>query len=215
MSQWLDISIPMNNNLPPWPGDTAFHRDIVSEIGVGGAQYNVSVLSMSSHAGTHMDAPKHFVAGGAGIDMVSPELLVGPAYVLDLSGRSTAGHIGVEELQGRIPAGTLRLLVKTGNSSLLGDGMFHEDYTALTLQAVEYVVKAGIRLLGFDYYSFAPFEAPVEAHRALLNVHGTAAIENVDLSQAREGWYDLICLPLKIEGGDGSPARALIRKREG
>lgn len=215
MSHWLDITIPMKNGLPPWPGDTAFRREIASEIGVDGAQANVSALAMSSHTGTHMDAPKHFVAGGGSIDGVSPELLMGPVYVLDMSLRQVSGQIAPEELAGRIPAGTLRLLIKTVNSSLHGDGVFHTDFTALSVPAVEHVAAAGVKLLGLDYYSIASYKAPPEAHRTFLGVPGTAALENIDLTGVAEGWYDLVCLPLKIEDGDGSPARAFIRKREG
>jgi arylformamidase len=167
---------------------------------------------MSSHAGTHMDAPLHFVAGGASIDRVDPALLIGPAYVLDLSGK--ASHIAVDDLRGRLPEGVLRLLIKTRNSALIGDGVFHEDFIALTASAAAFIAASGVRLLGIDYYSFAPFDEPVDAHRAFLGVPGTAALENADLSQTQEGWYDLVCLPLRISGGEGSPARALMRKRE-
>jgi arylformamidase len=167
---------------------------------------------MSSHAGTHMDAPLHFVDGAAAIDRINPNLLMGPAYVLDCSDK--ASHITAKDLCGRLPAGVLRLLIKTRNSALIGDGVFHEDFIALTAPAAVFIAASGVRLLGIDYYSIAPFDEPVDAHRAFLGVSGTAALENADLSQAREGWYDLICLPLKISGGEGSPARALIRKRE-
>lgn len=213
MNEWMDITIPLTEDLPPWPGDWPFRREIASKIGEKGAECNLSRLSMAAHMGTHMDAPLHFVAGGASIDEIAPALLVGPAYVLDLSDKTA--HITAEDLRGRLPAGVLRLLVKTGNSALLGDGVFHEDFIALTPPAAGFIAASGVRLLGFDYYSFAPYKKSGESHRAFLGVPGTAALENADLSRAREGWYDLICLPLKISGGEGSPARALMRKREG
>lgn len=213
MNDWLDITLPLHEGLPPWPGDTPYRREPIREIGVKGSIYNLSRLSMSAHAGTHLDAPLHFIAGGASIDRAPPELLVGPAYVLDLS--HMAGHIGVKDLDGRVPAGALRLLVKTRNSALLGSGRFCEDFTAFTVPAAAFLAASGVRLLGLDYYSIAPFEAPADAHRAFLGAPGAAALENVDLSRAREGWYDLICLPLRVAGGEGAPARALIRRREG
>ena len=213
MGDWIDITLPLAEGLPPWPGDRPFHREIVSEIGVGLAEHNLSVLSMSAHTGTHLDAPLHFIAGGAAVDGLDLDMLIGPAFVLDLTGNTA--HISVADLRGGIPAGTLRLLIKTRNSRFLFDGMFHVDFIALTAPAAAYIAASGVRLLGLDAYSIAPYEAPAEAHRAFLGVPGTAALENVDLAKVGEGWYDLICLPLRIAVGEGSPARALLRKREG
>jgi arylformamidase len=210
MNGWMDITVPLDEKLPPWPGDAPFRREIIYEIGAGGSVYNLSRLCMSAHAGTHLDAPLHFIAGGASIDKIEAELLVGPAYVLDLS--HITGHIEAMYLEGKVPAGALRLLIKTRNSAMLGDGAFHEGFTALTAPAAAFLAVSGVRLLGLDYYSIAPFDAPAEAHRAFLGAPGAAALENVDLSGAREGWYDLICLPLKVAGGEGAPARALIRR---
>lgn len=212
MSGWLDITLQLSENLPPWPGDRPFRRETTAEIGVEGSAYTASALSMSAHCGTHVDAPRHFVAGGVGIDELDLDTLVGPAWVLDLTG--VTAHITASDLVGRIPAGTARLLVKTRNSSLAGDGVFHTDFIAFTADAAAYIAGLGVKLLGLDYYSIAPFDAPAEAHRAFLGACGAIALENIDLSLAEEGWYDLICLPLPVVGGDGSPARALIRKKE-
>lgn len=213
MSDWLDITFPLAGGFVPWPGDAAFRRDIANTIGAGGSVYNLSRVSMSAHTGTHLDAPLHFIEGGASVDEVDADLLIGPAFVLDLS--ALTRHIRVSDLRGRLPAGVKRLLVKTRNSDLLGDGVFHEDFLAFTAPAARFLSASGVRLLGIDYYSIAPFEAPAEAHRAFLGAPGSAALENACLKDAREGWYDLVCLPLRIEGGEGSPVRALIRKREG
>jgi arylformamidase len=212
MSSWQDISIPLTNNLPPWPGDRPFCREVTSAIGVQGAVYTASVLSMSAHCGTHVDAPKHFVDGGIAIDALDLDTMIGPAYVLDLTCVST--HITQGDLHGRIPEGTSRLLLKTRNSRLIGDGVFHTDFIALTEDAAELAARLGVKLLGLDYYSIAAFDAPALAHRAFLKAPGAIALENIDLSTVGEGWYDLICLPLPIADGDGSPARVLIRNRE-
>jgi arylformamidase len=206
---WLDISIPLKNGLPPWPGDLPFSRTVVSEIGRDGSACEVSVLSMCAHSGTHVDAPRHFVAGGAGVDGIAVDLLIGPCYVLNLSGPQ--GHIGVRDIAGRVPAGTVRLLIKTRAAA---DGAFHEDFRALTQEAAGFLAENGVRLLGIDAPSIAPYSDLAGAHRAFLGAPGTAALENVDLCRAREGWYDLICLPLPVAFGDGAPARALIRERE-
>jgi arylformamidase len=213
MNEWKDVTLTLSENLPAWPGERPFGREFVKRIGEGDALYNLSRIAMSSHFGTHMDAPLHFINGGASIDQVDPALLMGPAYVLDLSPKTS--HIGAADLKGKVPPGVTRLLVKTRNSAYLGDGVFHEDFVAFTVPAARFLSAAGVRLLGLDYYSIAPFDAPAGAHRAFLGAPGSAALENVDLKGVEEGWYDLVCLPLKIEGGEGSPARALIRKREG
>jgi arylformamidase len=212
MSAWMDITIPLSDGLPPWPGDRSFRREIVSVLGEG-SLYNLSALAMSAHAGTHVDAPLHFIAGGAAVDALDPELLIGVAFVLDMSGN--VADITEGDLAGRIPPGARRLLIKTRNSLLLRDGDFHEGFIALTERAAGFIAASGVRLLGMDSYSIGPFEAPAGAHRAFLAAPGAAALENIDLSKAREGWYDLVCLPLRIAGGEGAPARALIRKREG
>jgi len=212
MSEWIDATLPLTAELAPWPGEDAFHREILRSIG-DGAAYNLSRLSMSAHTGTHMDAPLHFLKDGAAIDAIAPDLLIGAAYVLDLS-KKTA-HIDVPDLEGRVPEGTLRLLVRTRNSAFLGDGVFHKDFIAFTPAAAAFLAASGVRLLGLDYYSIGPFEGPAEAHRVFLGMTGSAAIENVNLRDVPQGWYDFVCLPLRVAGGEGSPARVLLRKREG
>jgi arylformamidase len=212
MSAWLDISLSLENSLPPWPGDKPFRREITSEIGVNNSPCTVSTLFMNAHCGTHMDAPKHFVAGGAAIDELDIELLIGPAYLLDLTGLSA--HITEEDLKDRIPAGVKHLLIKTRNSALAGDGIFHTDFIGLAQSAALYLAQRGIQLLAVDYYSIEPYHLHGEVHRAFLSAKGAIVLENVNLSKAGEGWYDLVCLPLPVVGGDGAPARALIRKME-
>lgn len=213
MSAWLDISFPLFNGLPPWPGDKPFRRETLSEAGVNGSLCTVSEISMNAHTGTHVDAPKHFVPGGQAVDQIDLDTLIGPAFVLDLTCVST--HITVGDLRGRVPEGVARLLIKTRNSRYAGDGRFHTDYLALTGEAAGYLAVSGVKLLGIDYYSIAPFDAPASSHRTFLSAPGAVALENIDLSRAEEGWVDLVCLPINITGGDGAPARVLIRKREG
>ncbi len=212
MNTWLDITLPLHNDLPPWPGEKAFCRTPDARIGVNGSDCNTSLLSMSSHTGTHVDAPRHFIADGETVDNLDPDVLIGPALVLDLM--CVTGVITDADLLERVPEGTVRLLLKTRNSRLIGDGHFHTDFVALGEDAALYLVKTGIRLVGLDYYSIAPFDDPVRPHKAFLGASGAVALENIDLRQAEEGWYDLVCLPLPVVGCDGAPARALIRRRE-
>jgi arylformamidase len=212
MSAWMDITVTLADGLPPWPGDRPFRREIVSVLGDGGSLYNLSALAMSAHAGTHVDAPLHFIAGGAAVDTLDPDLLIGSAFVLDMDGN--AADITDGDLSGRIPPGVRRLLIKTRNSRFLRDGVFCESFIALTEQAAGFIAASGVRLLGMDSYSVGPFSSPAGAHKAFLSAPGAIVLENIDLIKAREGWYDLVCLPLRIAGGEGAPARALIRKRE-
>ncbi len=212
MSKWLDISVPLSPELPAWPGDQPFRRDRTSVIGVNDAHANVSLLSMSSHFGTHVDAPLHFIEGGQSVDQLDVQTLMGPAYVLDLS--TLTDNIKAADVAGRIPEGCERLLVRTRNSLYHGDGVFHRDFIAFTVEAIELLLAEGVRLLGIDAYSIAPFGASTPVHRAFLGAPGAIALETIDLRAVEEGWYDLACLPLRIEGGDGAPARALIRRRE-
>lgn len=213
MGIWQDISVPLSPLLPAWPGDQPFCRERVSVIGVENAHANVSLLTLGSHFGTHVDAPLHFIQGGTAVDALDVQTLVGPAYVLDLS--ELERHIEAGDLQGRIPENVERLLVRTQNSQLYGDGVFHTDFIGFTVGAIEYILGCGVKLLGIDYYSIAPYRASTPVHRAFLDAPGAMALETINLGNIEQGWYDLVCLPLRIEGCDGAPARALLRRREG
>ena len=212
MGKWMDISLPLSTALPCWPGDRPFRRDMMSVIGVNGAHNNMSLLTIGAHFGTHVDAPLHFIENGQAIDELDMDMMIGPAYVLDLS--ENTDNISVTDLVARVPKGAERLLVKTRNSLYAGDGVFHEDYIAFTVEAVQYLLKRGIKLLGLDYYSIAPYRASVPVHVAFLGAKGSMALENINLIVISEGWYDLVCLPLRVEGGEGAPARALLRIKE-
>lgn len=212
MNEWIDITLKLKNGLPPWPGDMPFTRTVASKIGEEGSASEVSVLSMSAHSGTHVDAPRHFIAGGADVAGLGIALLIGDAYVLEAS--CSAGHISWENLMGRVPDGCTRLLIKTGNAQFGENGAFHEDYRALQSEAAAMLAGRGVRLLGVDAPSIAPYDEPEGAHRAFFENGGQAALENVDLGGMAEGWYELVCLPLPVVNGDGAPARALLRRME-
>ncbi len=212
MDEWIDITLKLKNGLPPWPGDMPFTRTVASKIGEEGSVSEVSVLSMSAHSGTHVDAPRHFIAGGGDVAGLAPALLIGRAYVLEAP--SGTEHVSAEELGGRVPGGCVRLLIKTGNAQFGEIGAFREDFRALQAGAAAMLAGLGVRLLGIDAPSIAPYDAPEGAHRAFFEAGGLAALENVDLAGVSEGWYELVCLPLPVINGDGSPARALLRRME-
>jgi arylformamidase len=175
-----------------------------------GAPLNVTELSMPCHAGTHVDAPKHFFDDKPGVDALPLDLLIGRARVIDVPVRGgiTEAHLS--------PAGLredLRVLLRTPNSRLwsTNDG-FHEDYTYLAESGARYLVDQGVKVVGIDYLSVEQFhKAGAPAHHALLG-NNVVIIEALDLSQAEAGHYEMYCLPLRIEGADGAPARVVLKR---
>lgn len=207
---WIDVSLPLRHGLVPWPGDPPFQVKRESDLERGDF-CTFSTLAMSAHAGTHMDAPLHFVKRGRPIDAMPLDATVGPARVIAIRDKA---FIGADELSGnRIRPGE-RLLFKTRNSTRHRQaGKFFEDYVAVTPEAAKYLVSRCIRTVGIDGPSIGPFnEGLAETHRALLGA-GIWVIEGLDLSRVPAGRYDLICLPLRIVGADGAPARAILRPR--
>ena len=207
---YYDVTVPVSEGIPVWPGDPAVHVEWANRIDRGD-DLNLSRLQMGSHTGTHVDAPFHFIDGGATVEQVPVELLIGPAYVASLEGLNTV-TIHAEELAAMgLPAGIVRLLLKTRNSAFWHErGLaFQRDFTHLGADAARWLVERGIQVIGIDYLSIGAFEHGEEVHHILLGA-GVIAIEGLDLSQVPAGPCQLICLPLKIEGGDGAPARVVV-----
>ncbi len=176
-----------------------------------GADANVTQISMCAHVGTHVDAPFHFLGGDAlTVEKLPLTLLTGRAYILQLP--DEIGAIDSKSLQqAQIPPRTRRLLFKTRNSALWSQAgaKFQHDFVAISADGAQFLVKQGIKLVGVDYLSVAPFNAPVETHRILLQA-GIAVVEGLDLSNVSPGRYSMYCLPLKISGSDGAPARVIL-----
>ena len=206
--QIYDISVTISRTLPTFPGDPPVTLKPVSRLDKGDAA-NVAQLSLSTHAGTHIDAPRHFVDNGPAVDEVPLALLIGEALVADLRG---VRKIGPEELAPLALDSVERLLLKTDNSSLWERGGFCEDYAALTGEGAAYLLGRGVRLVGIDYLSVEAFGGDGNVHRCLLE-GGVFILEGLDLSGVAAGRYELICLPLKVREGDGAPARAILRRR--
>ncbi len=204
-----DITIPISPSLPVFPGDPPVLIEPVTRIGRGDPA-NVSRISMSSHCGTHIDVSLHCNDHGVSVDHIPLTLLIGKALVADLR--------GVMEIDGkalsRLPlSGVERLVIRTDNSLLWDREGFHEEYAHLTRDGAEFLLKTRVRLVGIDYLSIERFDGDGEVHRLLLG-NGMVIIEGLNLEGIEEGDYELICLPLKIKGGDGAPARALLISRE-
>jgi len=172
---------------------------------------NGSQMETDVHIGTHIDAPWHSIPNGATIEQLSLDVLIGPAYVLKLPDVS---EITASILQkAGVPKNTERLLFHTRNSSIWNsnDQEFRKDFVALTKDGAEWIAKNRIKLVGIDYLSIQQFSEDMETHNIMLK-EGIVVVEGLNLSGVEEGVYELICLPLRIVGAEGSPARAVLRK---
>jgi arylformamidase len=206
-----DVSAPLRPDLPSWPGDVAFRRDLVSEVEAGDG-VTLSKLSLSAHTGTHLDAPCHFIADGAGIEALPTEVLYGPAEVVGLE--HLRDPITAADLEGAgISVATRRLLAKTRNSGWSkGDTAFREDFIALDASSAQWCVDNGIRLVGIDYLSIESFGSGKNGyptHKILLEA-GVVILEGLDLEGIVAGSYTVAALPLLVPGSDGSPARVFL-----
>jgi arylformamidase len=204
----IDVTVPLDANLPVYPGNTPFSLEAIKRIADGGSS-NLSTLHMSAHAGTHVDAPRHFFDHAAGVDALLLELLFGRARVIEVSTRKS---IGPDDLAGTDLSEDIRLLIKTHNSRLWGSNAFHQDYVGLTEAAARYLVDRGVKVVGIDYLSVEEFrKAGAPAHHALLG-GGTIVIEGLNLRDVEPGAYEMFCLPLRVVGADGAPARVVLRQ---
>ena len=205
-----DISLPISADLPVWPGDPAVQLERVEKM-EDGSRYNLTHLKMSAHVGTHVDAPFHFLGGNSlTIDQLPLNLLTGRAYVLRIPDEVELITAAILR-RADVPPRTRRLLFKTRNSAYWAqpDGKFHTDFTALSPDAAQYLVERGVKLVGVDYLSVAPFLEGAPVHEILLKA-GIVIVEGLNLSQVSPGRYTLYCLPLKLAGSDGAPARAIL-----
>lgn len=208
-----DVSLVLRPGMPTWPGEDGPAFTPLRRISKGDGA-NVSVITMGNHTGTHVDPPIHFIENAGTVDKLPVDALVGPCRVVDYQGED---HIAASWLEdANIPAGTQRLLFKTSNSGHWERGdPFRNDFIALDRSGAEWCVRRQLRLVGVDYLSVEPFGSgkighPV--HRTLLGA-GIVIIEGLDLTRVSAGDYELMCGPLKLEGGDGSPARVFLIER--
>jgi arylformamidase len=206
--RFLDVSVPLAAGIPVYPGNPEFELLPVKRIAAGGSS-NVSRVAMGTHTGTHVDAPLHFFDGGVGVDELALDLLIGRARVVDMPRR---GGITADDLARAGLREDLRVLLKTPNSALWNGSPFKQDYTYLAEDGARHLVDHGVKVVGIDYLSVEQFKKPgAPAHRALL-AQGLVIIEGLNLSDAEPGIYDMYCLPLRIAGGDGAPARVVLKR---
>jgi arylformamidase len=208
MMRTYDISLTISADLPTWPGDPPVLLERVDKMEAG-ANNNVSRVEMGVHTGTHVDAPFHFLPEGKTVEQLNMNLLTGRAYVLHLP---EVDYITAEVLENaQIPPRTRRVLFKTRNSDYWArqEAGFQTDFVAITPEGAEFLVKRGVKLVGVDYLSVAPYKQSTPTHRILLKA-GVVIVEGLDLSEVSQGRYTLFCLPLKLAGSDGAPARAIL-----
>lgn len=204
-----DVTLNISSDMPIWPGDNPISLERVSKIEEG-SDANVSRLQLSVHTGTHVDSPYHFYNNGSTVESLSLKTLVGRAYVIHLDDDVDVITPEVLENAG-IPPRTRRVLIRTRNSKQWAKEYkpFNKDYVGVDVSAAEYLVKRGVKLIGVDYLSVAPFVDTTPTHLVLLKA-GVVIVEGLNLSQISQGRYNFFCLPLKINGSDGAPARAIL-----
>jgi arylformamidase len=169
---------------------------------------NSSSVHASAHAGTHVDAPFHFVPDGMTIESIPLETFIGPALVCAVDAGT---HVSAAEVAKAGIQGDSRVLFKTRNSTLLKKGVYDATFAPFSVDAAEMLVELGVKLVGLDYLSAAGANEQVPVHRAFLD-HGVILLEGVDLSEVPPGRYELFCPPVKLAGSDGAPCRAVLRE---
>jgi len=205
----FDISISITPEMPVWPGDPTVILEKVVSMDAGDHD-NVSRLACSVHTGTHVDAPHHFLNDHRTVEALALDVLTGLAEVIQIADDVdvvTADNLDKASIQ----PGTARLLIKTRNSKLWasGDKRFDQDFVGISSDGAEWIVERGIKLVGIDYLSVAPYNKSITTHQILLKP-GIIILEGLNLGAVSPGPYELYCLPLKLVGSDGAPARAIL-----
>ena len=210
--QIYDVSVPLSATTPTYPGDPGIEIKQWLTLANGDAA-NVSLINFGLHSGTHVDAPAHFIAGGAKVESLPLASLIGEAEVVEVPHEVKV--IDEDFVMANCVRGSQRILFKTRNSAFWSNPHegFREDYTYIDSAAARRLVESNIKLVGIDYLSVEQFRSQnFETHHAFLS-SGVVILEGLDLREVPGGVYELICLPLKIAGGsgDGAPARVILR----
>ncbi|MFL5498330.1 MAG: cyclase family protein [Gemmatimonadaceae bacterium] len=207
MSRIYDISVPIRTGGLVYPGNPEIDVSLQQAVAKG-ASANVSLVRFGSHTGTHADAARHFFDDGQSVDHIPLDRLIGPALLLSFDDNVRA--VGAAELRAQRLNGHKRVLLRTRNSALLSQPEFARDYTYLAPDGAQFLVDSGVELVGIDYLSIEQFHSGHHrTHRTLLE-RSVVIVEGLDLSSPPAGEYQFICLPLRLEGCDGAPARAVL-----
>uniref|UniRef100_UPI00404B04F0 cyclase family protein n=2 Tax=Flavobacterium sp. TaxID=239 RepID=UPI00404B04F0 len=205
---YIDITFSISSKLPKWPGSIDFKKNVHSKMPF--QVNNTSSFIMDSHFGTHIDAPLHFVMKGQSIDELELENLIGDVCVIEIYGTGSINFTDLE--QASIPKNCKKLIIKTDNQDYWSDNIkeFRENFTGLDSSGANWIVKRGIHLVGIDYLSIQRFKDGPETHQILLE-NGVIILESLKLDDVKAGLYELICLPIKLEGFEGAPVRAVLK----
>jgi len=205
-----DVSLPIKNNMLVWPGDTGVRIKTLATVKKDGI--GKSFFSFGSHTGTHIDAPSHFLDTDLSIDKISPEKLIGDCRVIDLTNLKKQ-EISIKDISRFSIKRNDRILLKTGNSSLLFGKEFPKNYVYLSLAGAKFLADKKINLVGTDFLGIEKKGNPNHpTHKALLEA-GIVLVEGLDLREVPQGSYQIFCLPLRMVGADGSPARVILVKQ--
>jgi arylformamidase len=205
---WIDVTAPVTTGMAVWPGDPAVDINRVAEVERGDLA-TLSHLDMGSHTGTHVEAPSHFLPGGLTVDQMPLEATNGRARVISIEDPRS---VGLAELLLHDPQPSERLLFKTANSSRRWyEEPFFKDFVALSLEAVGLLAERRIRSVGIDYLSVSGFHDDTSAIHTTLLKAGIWIVEGLALQGVAPGTYEMVCLPLKLQGAEGAPARAMLR----
>ena len=216
INQWckvekiIDITVPLTTRMPVWPGSNGIRIRPTTRLEDGDSS-NVSRLDFNLHTGTHVDAPGHFLQNGKTIELMPLDVLVGPSYVAHLPDAADVTPRNLTELN--LQPGIKRLLLRTRNSELwaANTNEFKEDFVALTQAAAQWIVDKKIRLIGVDYLSVQRYSDDSRTHQILLGAD-IIVLEGLNLSNVEAGFYELICLPLRLVGTEAAPARVILRQ---
>jgi arylformamidase len=208
-NSWIDITYPVSTKLPKWPGSIGFK--VTHQMQMPEQTNNLTSIEVDCHLGTHLDAPLHFVHNGKAIHEMDLNKFLGNAYVAEIYGAKSISYQHLENAS--IPNDCKKLLLKTDNQQYWQQGLttFQEDFASIDLSGVQWVLERGIELIGIDYLSIQRFKDSIAVHQQLLEQE-VVIVETLNLEQVNTGWYSLICLPIKLEGLEGAPVRALLKK---
>ena len=207
--KYIDISLPVNHNLPIWPNSPNIELQRHLDLNKGDP-VNDTLLSFSAHTGTHIDAPLHHIKEGKSVDLISPDVLIGSAYVVDIPNVEMVTQDVLEKVS--LPSNTKRLLLRTRNSEFWHKEFqnFQKDFVALSPDAAHWIVNRGIFLVGIDYLSVQGFYDGPATHLILLE-SDVVILEGINLTEVTEGFYELYCLPIKLQGVEAAPARVILK----
>jgi arylformamidase len=203
-----DATLPIQEGMVTFPGDPPFQMKPFFQR-QRGDPFDLALMSMGTHLGTHLDPPAHYLERGATVDQLPLDALVGRGMVLDMTGRPS---VDLKDLEESDMGDHVRILLKTDNGQRLLDTSFHEDYVYLTEDGARYLARRGVVLVGIDYLSIERYKNPGAPVHHLLLEGGILVVEGVHLLDIAPGPYEIFCLPLRIKGADGAPARVVLRQ---